>query len=150
MNKLYYSKKCKHCRNFLLELKSLNLLKDFKFICIDGNRNLPKFLREVPAIEVQDYNEPLQGDFAFKWIDYVKSQVAAKQIENEKPLDGFGSFGGLSGDNFEDLNGNSHGLGDFTAMDMIGQSIIDPNARTDDDNVDLNSRLEQMKKERGL
>ena len=132
MNTLYFSRNCNHCKEFLMELKNMNLIQQFKFICIDGNRNLPNFLREIPTIITSDYADPLAGDHAFKWLSFKKQQLINSQ---EKELDGFG-FGGSSS-SFADL-GNTVGLGapdgnmgGMASLEQVGQNLMDKNLRND-------------------
>jgi hypothetical protein len=78
-NTLFYSRRCQHCKNFILQLKANNLLDYFsKKICIDDpiiRRNLPPFLKEVPTIITDDYDKPIASDMAFKWITYKVKEM---------------------------------------------------------------------------
>lgn len=149
MNTLYFSRKCNHCKEFLMELKSINLIRQFKFICIDGNKNLPKFLKQIPTIITSDYADPLAGDHAFKWIVFKKQQLIDKQQEQEQPeqveLDGFG-FGGSSL-SFNDINSETSiaaddNLGDFSSLE--GQKLIDPKTISDPRIDSTESQRKQM------
>ena len=90
---LFYSKYCNHCKNFILQLKANNLLTYFKKkICIDDKqirKNLPPFLKEVPTIITDDYDQPIASDMAFKWISFkikdLNKQKEEKQQSNRQP-----------------------------------------------------------------
>ncbi|MCH7928168.1 MAG: hypothetical protein IID03_09345 [Candidatus Dadabacteria bacterium] len=65
--------------DLLKELTEHGLLKHFERICVDRNQNinlkLPSFLKEVPTIIVPDYDQPLVGIDAFKWIKWKLKQM---------------------------------------------------------------------------
>lgn len=131
MNTLYFSRKCNHCKDFLMELKNMNLIQQFKFICIDGNQKLPNFLKEIPTIITSEYDDPLSGDHAFKWIVFKKQKLIDNQQEK---VDGFGF--GSSSLSFNDINSKTSvaadgDLGGFSSLNQVGQSLIDKNLQND-------------------
>ena len=72
---IYYSNFCPNCKDLLKELDNDSLINNFQKICIDEIKTeLPSFLKEVPTIIVPDYNEPLVGINAFKWIKWKLQQ----------------------------------------------------------------------------
>ena len=79
---IYYSNFCNNSKDLLKELTEHALLKNFERICIDRNQNinlkLPSFLKEVPTIIVPDYDQPLVGIDAFKWIKWKLKQMNQK------------------------------------------------------------------------
>jgi len=115
-NTLFYSKHCKHCKDFILKLKQRGLLDTFtRKICIEDPRtgrmrtNLPPFLKEVPTIIVDDYDQPLASDMAFKWIEFKKKQV----VEQETGGQGIKEYD-IDGANYEHFgtvgdDGNAYG-----------------------------------------
>ena len=97
----FYSKYCGHCKNFIMELKKEDLLQTFNnIICVDKRTSLPEFVKTVPCILIQDYDEPLFGDKAFAWINYMKMK-RSEEIERNNPVNAF-DFNN-SFDNFDTL-----------------------------------------------
>jgi hypothetical protein len=76
---LFYSNKCDYCKRFLDRLDKENLNKRFTQVCVDGNRNIPKEITDVPTIIVANIIKPLIGKAAFDWVDTVKqfSQISS-------------------------------------------------------------------------
>lgn len=167
-NTLFYSKYCKHCRDFIIKLKQRDLLNIFTTkICIDDPRiknNLPPFLKEVPTILVDDYDKPLASDMAFKWIEFKKKQIVEEQTGG-KGIQDYDISGG-SFDNAGLLNDGDNsiayqGLGDSSTLkknggssvmyqetllppDMIAASIADGNKG------DNSKRMEQLQMARSM
>ena len=165
-NTLFYSKHCKHCKDFILKLKSRGLLDLFtKKICIEDprtgrmRRNLPPFLKEVPTILVDDYDQPLSSDMAFKWIEFKKKQVVEEETGGTGIQDyDTGSMFGTIGD-----NGSAYsGLGDSNALKKDGhssvmyqESLLPPNmmqaaSESNGANGDFDKRLEKLQMSRSL
>jgi hypothetical protein len=157
MNTLYFSRRCNYCKEFILSIKNLGLVKQFKYICVDGNRNLPNFVKTVPTIIIEDYADPLSGDYAFKWIDYKKTQRMEQEIQNEQNMNLDGVYAGSSL-SYNDINSTSNvaddnNLGDFSALDSVGQTLIDPRLQNDprfSDSGSLQKRLQELKADRGM
>jgi hypothetical protein len=127
-NTIFYSKYCRHCLDFIRKLKSENLLDLFsRRICIDRQNNLPSFLKEVPTIIVDDYDEPISGDYAFKWIDFKNTKKAEKEVK-ESGIESFDIQGGAF-DDFGVLdNGDNStaylGLGESSNLKKDGNSTV--------------------------
>ncbi len=70
---LFYSKKCKFCMKFLVQLKQNNLLNYFSVkFCVDGRLNqLPRYVTTVPTIVVNEFDEPLDSEGAFNWLRFM-------------------------------------------------------------------------------
>ena len=68
---LFYSKKCQHCAEVLnkIRLAGGSFGSNFDYVLIDGNRNLPAFLKEVPTLLAPGYQQPMTGEAVFMWID---------------------------------------------------------------------------------
>ena len=71
MNILFYSKKCKYCESLINILKNKGIYNSFKCICIDDNKNLPSYLTKVPTLIIPSVNKPLEGKFAFMWLNTI-------------------------------------------------------------------------------
>ena len=153
-NTLFYSRHCQHCKNFILQLKNNDLLNYFtKKICVDDpqiRRRLPKYVKEVPTIIVEDYDKPLGADFSFKWIVFkIKERQNAEAQRQAKTqhkqghdtqsnvcvpgaMDCYGDqFGGLSetGDNFirpEQYKTDGEGKTIATSINYDAFSLINP------------------------
>ena len=163
-NTLFYSKYCQHCKDFIILLKNQGLLDMFtQKICIDRKQGLPPFLKEVPTIIVDDYDEPLGGDYAFKWINFKKTKKAEKEIE-ESGIESFDIQGGAF-DDFGVLdNGDNstayQGLGDGSSLkkdgnsQVIYQETLLPKELTSAANAagsgDIGKRLERMQNMRAM
>ena len=133
---LFYSKKCPHCAEVLnkIRMAPANFGSSFEFILIDGNHNLPSFLKEVPTLIAPNHQQPLTGESVFMWIDtqlrmmsqnnsgpQIKNQVKEQPSESQKKIEGAiaSSMEGLSfynalemsgfGDNYMSLEGDSSG-----------------------------------------
>lgn len=79
---LFYSNKCKHSKKALQIINDNNI--NIKLVSIDDkNVKLPSFLKVVPTIIQQGLEQPLEGDFVFKWLDRFKSE-SSKQLEIPK------------------------------------------------------------------
>ncbi len=165
-NTIFYSKYCRHCLDFIRKLKSENLLDLFtRRICIDGENNLPQFLKEVPTIIVDDYDEPLSGDNAFKWIEFKNTKKDEKIIE-ESGIKSFDNQGGLFDDNFGVLDDGDNstaylGLGESSNLKKDGnssvmyqESLLPPDMKSAANNTggsgDIGKRLERMENMRAL
>ena len=57
---LFYSNKCKHCKDFIISLQKLDttLYNNFNKICVDNNPNIPKAIESVPTIIVPSHQYP--------------------------------------------------------------------------------------------
>lgn len=75
---LFFSKRCPHSGDVLNRLQSggPQLVNMFQYVCIDGNRNLPPFLRSVPTLVVPGHGQPMTGEAVFMWVD---TQLRARQ-----------------------------------------------------------------------
>ena len=128
-NTIFYSKFCRHCKDFIVLLKKENLLDVFtQRICIDGKKNLPPFLKEVPTIIISDFDEPLASDRAFNWVEFKKTKKA-EVAQKESGIESFDDTGGLFDDNFGVLdNGDNstayQGLGSENSMKKDGNSMV--------------------------
>ena len=164
-NTIFYSKYCSHCLDFIRKLKSENLLDIFtRRICIDGQSNLPSFLKEVPTIIVGDYDEPISGDYAFKWIEFKNTKKAEKEVE-ESGIESFDIQGGAF-DNFGVLDDGDNstaylGLGESSNLKKDGNSSVMYQesllpkdmlsaANSTGGGGDLGKRLEKMENMRAL
>ena len=82
--KIFFSRYCIHCKDFLGGLKIFNLLGFFdEYICVDFNRNLPDFVKVVPTIVVPgDTQLPISGDDACAWLGEKINKI--QQVEQKK------------------------------------------------------------------
>ena len=129
-NTLYYSRYCQHCKNFILQLKNNDLLDYFtKKINIDNHKNnLPPFLKEVPTIITDDYNEPLSSDMAFKWVTFkIKTQNVKKEDNNKKEM--------ISNE-IESVDPTG---GIFSPLTYNNDELAPQNAKRENSSIDYNS-----------
>jgi len=133
---LFYSKKCPHCGEVLNKIRMAppTLSSNFEYILIDGNHNLPHFLKEVPTLIVPGHPQPFTGESVFMWLDtqirmmnqssngpQLKNQGKVQTQETQKKIEGAiaSSMEGLSfynalemsgfGDNYMSLEGDTSG-----------------------------------------
>jgi len=158
-NTLFYSKYCKHCLAFISKLKQRDLLDLFtKRICIDDpqfRNNLPPFLKEVPTIIIEDYDQPLASDMAFKWIEFKNKKVIEEKTGSSGIQDYSigGSFdnAGLLNDGDESMAYQGLGSGytrDGNSLIVYQESLLPPDMQTSanasTDNGDNSKREEKM------
>lgn len=91
---IYFSRYCEHCKEYLIALKDWELLGFFdEYICVDFNKDLPDFVKEVPTIVVPGETQlPVSGDEACKWlgskIDKMKKAQQNKEEVKEQGVVG--------------------------------------------------------------
>jgi len=93
-NILYYSKKCKHCKNMIIHLSQSPAKNSIQFVCVDDlitSGTLPNYITSVPIIHKTESNTLLKGDNAMEWIKSFDKK------EGEEDIGGFGGFGGFGG-----------------------------------------------------
>ena len=70
-NLLFYMEGCKTCNFFITSAHKANILKNFKMICVDGQKD--KFraqgLKKVPTIIIPSLNKQFDGSECLKWLD---------------------------------------------------------------------------------
>jgi hypothetical protein len=121
---LFYSKKCPHCAEVLnkIRMAPAAFSSSFEYIIIDGNRNLPSFLKEVPTLVVPTHPQPITGDAVFMWID-TQVRMSAQQ-QRAAPTQQSQSQPQLSNTNQKKVEGailnHMDGLSFYNAMEMSG------------------------------
>ena len=72
-NLLFYMEGCKTCNFFITASHKANILKNFKMICIDGQKDKFKAqgLKKVPTIIIPSINKQLEGSDCLKWLDEI-------------------------------------------------------------------------------
>jgi len=109
---LFYSKKCQHCAEILnkIRLAGDSFGSSFDFICIDGNRNLPGFLREVPTLVAPGFQQPIVGEGVFMWIDtQLRRSAPNQQPQQQSPAKVEGA-----------IDTSMEGLSFYNPMEMSG------------------------------
>lgn len=69
INVFFFSSNCKYCYNLMKILKNIDLLKNFKLVKTDNNKNLPPQITAVPTLVIAGYSKILVCDEAFKWVN---------------------------------------------------------------------------------
>ncbi len=71
LNLLFYMEGCKTCNFFINTAHKANMLKNFKMICIDGQKDKFKTqgLKKVPTIIIPSINKQFEGSDCLKWLD---------------------------------------------------------------------------------
>ena len=81
---LFYSNQCKHSLKALEIIKKNNI--NIKLVSVNNkNITLPSFLKVVPTIIEQGSNQPLEGDFVFKWLNKYNKQESSNLNSQVQP-----------------------------------------------------------------
>ena len=156
---LFYSNKCKHSKKAIEIINSNNI--NIRLISIDSKDiKLPSFLKVVPTIIEQGLDQPLEGDFVFKWLDKYKSKKPShlevsnksKEVSSIQPFfsnemsgysDGYSYLNNQVPMNhsFEFLNANSN------STNKISSSNTDSNATSHKED-EFNKQYEQLMAQR--
>ena len=88
-NLLFYMEGCKTCNFFITSAHKANMLKNFKMICIDGQKDKFKAqgLKKVPTIIIPSINKQFEGSECIKWLDEMIKLTSANnnwQMKNEE------------------------------------------------------------------
>ena len=69
-NVLFYSNQCDYCNTILKQLKTNNV-NDSQLIriCVDGNKNIPRYITKVPSIISKTHKQPLVDEAVYMWIN---------------------------------------------------------------------------------
>lgn len=70
-NLLFYMEGCKTCNFFITTAHKSNMLKNFKMICIDGQKEKFKAqgLKKVPTLIIPSINKQFEGNDCLKWLE---------------------------------------------------------------------------------
>jgi len=68
-NILFYSNKCKFCKQIIHLINEIDELRSFKLICIDENSEKFPYIQRVPTLLIAEYKKPIVGINAFNWIN---------------------------------------------------------------------------------
>lgn len=139
---LFYSKYCEHCKNFIVDIKKLGLIKYFEnYICVDKRQNIPEFVKKIPCIIVDGYDEPLEGEKAFSWLDYMKMKKASYEQEksNINSFDFNNSF-----DVFDSIEPNQNKGGSVVKNDGLGLDMLEEPLLSEKDKKDLTEKYENL------
>lgn len=140
---LFYSKYCEYSKNFIIEIKKLDLIKYFKnYICVDKRQTLPDFVKRVPCIIVEDYEEPLDGEKAFGWIDFMKMKKAS--YEQEKSNINSFDFNGDGFDNFDTINDDVDKTSSVTKSAGLGLDMLEKPLLSNEEKKELTEKYENM------
>ena len=73
LNILFYMESCKTCNVFINLAQKSNILKHFKMICIDGQKDKFKTqgLKKVPTIIIPSINKQFEGNECLKWLEDI-------------------------------------------------------------------------------
>jgi hypothetical protein len=88
VNILFYSGGCKYCYNLMTIMNNLKILKNFKIINTDNNKNIPPQITAVPTLIVIGMPKMLVCEDAFKWVNsliQIKKESSV-DIQNKKNI----------------------------------------------------------------
>lgn len=140
---LFYSKYCEHSKNFIIEIKKLGLIKYFKnYICIDKRNTLPEFVKRVPCIIVEDYEEPLDGEKAFGWLDFMKMKKASYE-QKKANINSF-DFNGDGFDNFDTISDNVDKTKSISKSSGLGLDMLEEPLLSEKEKKELTEKYENM------
>jgi hypothetical protein len=79
-NLLFYMEGCKTCNFFINTAHKANILKNFKMICIDGQKDKFKSqgLKKVPTIIIPSINKQFNGNECIKWLEDMMNIISNK------------------------------------------------------------------------
>ena len=119
---LFYSNKCKHCKDFIISLQKLDttLYNNFNKICVDNNPNIPKAIESVPTIIVPSHQYPLTDNAVFMWLETMASQYSSQS----KPNGGGQTQPEPNQPSGTDSNENENSISPYVACEM-GNSFSD-------------------------
>jgi hypothetical protein len=88
-NLLFYMEGCKTCNFFITSAHKANILKNFKMICIDGQKDKFKAqgLKKVPTIIIPSIHKQFEGSDCLKWLDEMIKLSSTNnnwQMKNEE------------------------------------------------------------------
>lgn len=88
-NLLFYMEGCKTCNFFITSAHKANMLKNFKMICIDGQKDKFKAqgLKKVPTIIIPSIHKQFEGSDCLKWLDEMIKLSSTNnnwQMKNEE------------------------------------------------------------------
>lgn len=121
---LFYSKKCPHCAEILNKIRMApqTFGSSFEYILIDGNRNLPNFLKEVPTLIVPSHPQPLTGESVFMWIDTQMRMLSNKSKSASASAPGGGGGGDANSSQKKEgaIANTMDGLSFYNPLEMSG------------------------------
>ena len=87
-NILFYMESCKTCMFFINIAQQNNILKHFKLICIDGNKEkfIAQGLKKVPTIIVKNINKQIEGNDCIKWLDSIIKMRSTNTFDNQNEM----------------------------------------------------------------
>ena len=119
-NLCFYSLKCQWSKAFIQEVSQTPFKNMFQFISVDGNQNLPKWLKKVPTLVIQGESEPRTDGEVMNWLyeQKMKTQTNVQQ-SNSLELDGWNAAENVSfakgvGYSFNDSDTSVQGNGGTT------------------------------------
>lgn len=87
-NVLFYMESCKTCSVFINMAQQYNILKFFKLICIDGQKEkyIEQGLKKVPTIIVRNIGKQIEGNECLKWLDSIIKMKSNKSISDTQDM----------------------------------------------------------------
>jgi hypothetical protein len=160
---LFYSNKCKHSKK-AIDIINKNRI-NIQLVSIDDKRiKLPSFLKVVPTIIEQGSQQPLEGDFVFKWLNrynkeapvQVKSSEQGQATDDSKIKPFFSNEMSGYSDGYSYLNNEVpmdhsyeflNGVESNKNINMAAESSSSSSAKEDEFNKEYESLMAQRRME---
>jgi len=159
-NILFYMESCKTCNVFINLAQKSNILKHFRMICIDGQKDKFKAqgLKKVPTIIIPSINKQLEGSDCLKWLeDMIKFNSNNNLIPQEElivpnitlftsnPTNTSNPINSTNTSNPINSTNTSNPINSTNNMSQYqNQSNKNPNIRIDEQITQLSSQLNQL------
>jgi hypothetical protein len=160
---LFYSNKCKHSKKAIdmINKNSINI----QLVSIDDKSiKVPSFLKVVPTIIEQGSEQPLEGDFVFKWLSrytkhdsgQIKSKEPVQSADDSKIQPFFSNEMSGYSDGYSYLNNETpmdhsyqflNGIENTKKGNMVSESSSSSSAKEDEFNKEYESLMAQRRME---
>ncbi len=134
-NILFYSNKCKFCKQMIHLINETDDVKSYKLICIDNNSENFPYIQRVPTLLVAEYKKPIVGINAFNWIKSKNQFNKNTNNINLKPNNNLNPNQNTLLYNNDKLKGNNSRSKDFTFIEGNTNDHIEKFYDTNDEKI---------------
>ena len=135
-NILFYSNKCKFCKQIIYLINETDDIKSYKLICIDNNSSNFPYIQRVPTLLVSEYKKPIVGINAFNWIKSKNQFNKNTNNINLNPNSNLNpDLNSLLYDNSNKLKGNNIKSDDFSFIEDSNNNKMESFYNTTDEKI---------------
>ena len=134
-NILFYSNKCKFCKQMIHLINEIDNVKSYKLICIDNNSENFPYIQRVPTLLVAEYKKPIVGINAFNWIKSKNQFNKSTNNINLKPNNNLNPSQNTLLYNNDKLKGNNSKSKDFTFIEDKKSDLMEKFYDTNDEKI---------------